>query len=130
MPEEIGETRPAEEGPQPAHPVLNAMLLCDLSIREEGTGKTSLIGVFENITARAFPYRHGALSVYAKITDAQGDYAIVLQLIRLEDLEVIGEGTLSATVDDRNGVTELIFQLGGLVFEHPGRYEFRLKANG
>jgi hypothetical protein len=44
------------------------MLLCDLSIREEGSGKMSLIGIFESIRARSFPCKHGALSVYVKIT--------------------------------------------------------------
>jgi hypothetical protein len=124
------EEREPAAAPQPPHPILNAMLLCDLTVREEGTGKYTLVGIFENINARAFPYRHGSLSVYAKITDAQGDYSIGLQFVRLEDLQVIGEGNLSATIPDRNAVSELVFQLGGLAFERPGRYEFRLLANG
>jgi hypothetical protein len=33
------------------HPHLNAMLLCNHTIREHGTGKISLIGGFENISA-------------------------------------------------------------------------------
>src|SRR2546428_106149 len=43
------------------HPSLNAMLLCDLTIREHGSGKISLIGVFENISAARFPVVHRAL---------------------------------------------------------------------
>ena len=106
------------------------MLICDLAIKEEGTGKHSLIGIFENISARQFPARHGRLCVYAKITDAQGDYSIRLELIRLEDFAVVGEGQVSVTVEDRMAATELVFNLGGLVFERAGRYEFRLRANG
>lgn len=76
--------QPSSAGRVPPHPVCNAFLICDYAIREEGTGKVSLVGVFENINARSFPVTHGLLCVYAKLTD--------------------------------------IFQLGGLVFERPGRY--------
>ena len=62
------------------HPSLNAMLLCDHTIREHGTGKVSLIGIFENISAARFPVVHRALSVYAKLVDAEGEYAIRLEL--------------------------------------------------
>src|SRR3972149_6201829 len=58
---------PPREAPVPPHPALNAMLICDMTIREEVTGKTSLIGIFENIEARQFPVRQGLLCVYAKL---------------------------------------------------------------
>lgn len=112
------------------HPACNAFLICDYAIREEGTGKISLIGIFENINVRRFPARHGLLCVYAKLTDAEGGYDIRLELVRLEDMSVIGEGILTMAIEDRNAPSELVFQLGGLVFERPGRYEFRLSANG
>ena len=101
------------------------MLLCDLTIREHGTGKISLIGVFENISAPRFPVVHRALSVYAKLTDAEGDY-----VIRLEDSHVVAQGTLTATFADRMSPGELIFNLENLGLERPGRYEFRLYADG
>lgn len=111
------------------HPSLNAMLICDLAIREEGSGKTSLIGIFENINATRFPTHHAVLFVYAKLIDAQGDYEMRLELVRLEGLQVIGEGRLRAAFADRMTPVEFVFQLAGLVFERPGRYEFRLYAN-
>lgn len=116
-------------GPAAPHPVFNAMLICDLAIREEGTGKTSLIGIFEEINTARLPARHPSLAVYAKVTDAQGDYALRLQLVRLEDLMTIGEGRAQVTVTDRRAPTEITFTLGGLVFERAGEYEFRLYAN-
>ena len=69
------------------HPSLNAMLLCDLTIREHGTGKMSLIGIFENISAARFPVVHRALTVYAKLADAEGDYGIRLELVRQSQAE-------------------------------------------
>jgi len=84
-----------------AHPSLNAMLLCDHTIREAGTGKVSLIGIFENISAARFPVVHRSLSVY----------------------------TLRATFADRMTPGEIIFALENLGLDRPGRYEFRLHAN-
>ena len=111
------------------HPSLNALLLCDHTIREHGTGKISLIGIFENISAARFPVVHRALSVYAKLGDAEGHYAIRLELVRLEDSHVVAEGALQASFADRMTPGELIFALENLALERPGRYEFRLYAN-
>jgi len=114
--------------PRP-HPSLNAMLLCDHTIREAGTGKVSLIGIFENISAARFPIVHRALSVYAKLGDAEGEYAIRLELMRLDDGHVVAQGALRASFADRMTPGELIFALENLGLDRPGRYEFRLYAN-
>jgi hypothetical protein len=105
------------------------MLLCDHTIREAGTGKVSLIGVFENISAARFPVVHRALSVYAKLADAEGEYAIRLELLRLDDGHVLAQGALKAAFADRMAAGELVFALEHLRFERPGRYEFRLYAD-
>ena len=105
------------------------MLLCDLTIREHGTGKISLIGIFENISAARFPVVHRALAVYAKLADAEGDYTIRLELVRLEDSHVVAQGSLRATFTDRMAPGEMVFNLENLGLEQPGRYEFRLYAD-
>jgi hypothetical protein len=115
--------------PAGPHPSLNAMLLCDHTIREQGTGKVSLIGIFESITSGRFPVVHRALSVYAKLTDAEGEYAIRLELVRLDDNHVVAQGTLRASFADRMTPGELIFALENLGLERAGRYEFRLFAD-
>jgi len=123
---------PAEsrsEFPIAPHPALNAMVICDQTIQDQATGKTTLAGIFETVSAYQFPALHGILCVYAKLTDTQGEYRIRLELVRLEDLRVIGQGQLRATFSDRMAPAELIFQVGSLLFQGPGRYEFRLYAN-
>jgi hypothetical protein len=105
------------------------MLLCDLTIREHGTGKMSLIGIFENISAARFPVVHRALTVYAKLADAEGEYGIRLELIRLDDNHTVAQGNLRAGFADRMTPGELTVNLENLGFERPGRYEFRLYAD-
>ena len=122
---------PAEETrPAPPRPVLTPMLICDQAIREERTGKVSLIGIFDNILTTNFPMAHPGCAVYVKVTDAFGDYDLSLDLVRLDDLQMLGQGKVQAKVADRLSTAEWVFNLNMLVFERPGRYEFRLSANG
>ena len=127
MSDEQAEPRPT---PSAFHPSCLAMLVADTAIREQGTGKVSLIGIFDHIRAVGFPVSHGQLVVYARITDAEGHYEFRLQLVRLDDDLAIGEGVVQAEVSDRLAARAVIFDLRGLRFECSGRYEFRLQANG
>jgi hypothetical protein len=123
------EEQPAEKSVAP-HPAFKALLICDHTIREFGTGKVSLIGIFHRIRAQSFPAQHPRLAVYVMVTDAQGEYAVSLQLVRLRDLMTIGRGDARLRVSDRLEPAQWVFELAGLTFEEPGSYEFRVVANG
>ncbi len=111
-------------------PKVKAILVCDYSLREEGTGKVSLVGLFSNIQASQFPCRHPALNVYAQLTDAEGPYQFRLELVHLETDRVVSSSeTNTVQVASRLGVGELSFRLQNLEFEQPGKYTFRLYAN-
>jgi hypothetical protein len=112
-------------------PKTNAMLICDYVITERGTNKKSLIGVFENIGATTFPCTHFALSVYIKLTDAQGDYRFRLELMDLQSDVLIGKSEMpeEVRVPSPLDAHELVFNLRGVRFMHAGKYEFRIFAN-
>lgn len=112
-------------------PKANAMLICDQVITEQETNKKSLIGIFETVGAFQFPFAHPALSVYIKLTDAQGKYKFRLELLDLQKDTVIGKGEIPQEIVMTSPLQthELVFQLGGLKFSHPGEYEFRIFAN-
>ena len=113
-------------------PKTNAMLICDYVITERGTNKKSLIGVFENIGAATFPCTHFAMSVYVKLTDAQGSYKFRLDLVSLTDDKTIGQSEMPHEVHVPSPLVahELVFNLRGVRFMHSGEYEFRIFANG
>lgn len=115
--------------PSPPHPTFNAMLICDNAIREEGTGKISLIGIFANIWSLEFPTAHPSLCVYLNVGDAQGSYRLRLELVRADDLRIIGRGEAEASAADRMRPAEMVLEMQGLVFERPGMYEFVIHAN-
>lgn len=75
-----------------------AMLVCDQAIREMGTNKITLVGIFDRISSSVFPFEwvRGA-SVYARLTDAQGIYNMRIELVRLEDDQAFGTSGYSLT---------------------------------
>lgn len=113
-------------------PVLQALLVCDQAIREAETNKMTLVGIFERVFGSEFPLPwNRPMAVYARVTDAEGEYDIRLELIRLADEHTIGRVDGKVAVSERVATAEIVFRLeDGLVFDRPGRYEFRLFANG
>ena len=115
--------------PQPPTPVSNATLICDHAMRDEN-GKVSLIGIFEMIHSRVFPSTHPLMTVYMKITGAEGKYIWRFELVRLEDDMVVAERVLGeATYADRLATHEVLLSIGLVTFEKPGRYEYRIYGN-
>ncbi len=113
-------------------PKVKAMLVCDNVITENISGKNSLIGIFENINAKQFPAVHPALYVYINFTEALGRYNFRLELINIENDEHIYPGA-DITGLESNDIAahyNLVFTINRLKFEKPGKYEFRLFADG
>jgi len=112
-------------------PVVQALLVCYQAIRETETNKITLVGILERVFGGEFPLPwNRPMAVYSRVTDAEGEYDVRLELIRLADEHTIGRVDGKVSVSERMATAEIIFSLeAGLVFERPGRYEFRLFAN-
>lgn len=115
------------EGNQ-VQPYVLAVLLCDTIIRDAETGKTTLVGLFDVVTAVAFPAVQ-QFGIYIKLTDAQGPY-----MIRLEYVDLAGDRIIEShevgpiEVADRLAPTELTLVIAARV-PAAGSYEFRVYAN-
>jgi len=109
-------------------PSVVAMLVCDQVIAEVGTGKKSLIGIFENVAVPTFPAVI-RLGIYAKLVDAEGDYDILIRLVNLKDESRIADMKAEAKSIKREGAAELVVNIGGIILPEPGKYEFQLFAN-
>jgi len=119
----------SDGGRELPRPVLQAMLVCDQAIRDAETNKVSLVGIFDQIRGAEFPLAWARpTAVYTRVTDAEGHYQIQQELVRLEDEASVGRVDVEMTAGDRMGFGELIFKFDRLIFERPGRYEFRLFA--
>jgi hypothetical protein len=109
-------------------PSVVAMLVCDQVISEQGTGKKSLIGVFENINAAGFPVQT-RLGIYAKLVDANGHYDILIRLVNLKDETRVADIKAILNATDPMACPELAINIVGIVLPVPGKYEFQLYAN-
>ena len=112
-------------------PVLQAMVVCDQAITHADADKVTLVGIFDRIQGGQFPLDWARpTAVYARVTDAEGDYDLQLELVRLEDERTVGWMGGRVEIEDRMVSRGVVFNLDeGLVFERPGRYEFRLFAD-
>lgn len=111
------------------------MLLCDHIIREDHTGKPSLIGVFENINVAEAPTEerpviHPIMTLYAKIAGAEGSYKWRFEFVREKDNRVIGADNIDEIQHpDRRRTHDIVVRMVLLPFPELGRYSFRLYAN-
>jgi hypothetical protein len=113
------------------HPALKAILLCDRIIQEAVTEKVSLIGIVDRVVGAEFPFDYvRGVALYARVTDAAGEYALRMEVVRLEDEWLAGGVDVVAAIPDRMAAYEIVFDLARIRFERAGRYEFRLIANG
>ena len=95
-----------------------------------GTGKKSLIGIFEHILVEKFPAQHYQLSVYVKFASAQGKCTFKLELEDLEKSQIIGKAfSPELSIPNKLDSYELAFNLVGFEFSHHGTYEFKIYAN-
>jgi hypothetical protein len=103
-------------------PIGVAIVICDQIIEDKLTNKKSLIGIFNQIGAQAFPCRHPQVCVFVAITDGRGQSAARLRIVHDESEHVVAEVNGSIQFPDVHTVVELRFDLVGLTFPEPGIY--------
>jgi len=114
---------------EPPVPSVLAMLVCDQVIIDQLSNKKSIIGVFDNINASAFPALVNC-AVYAKLADAEGKYKFKLRVVNLKDESLIIELEVDGTANSQTEPTELALYLMGVPLPERGKYELQLYANG
>ncbi len=112
-------------------PSVQAFLVCDTIIIDSLTGKKSIIGAFTHLWAKTFPCQHPQMGVYFCLNDAEGSYQFEIELVYLDKNQTVGKGAISQIdIKSRLETHDFGLNISTLVFPGPGRYEFRLFANG
>jgi len=107
-----------------------AILLCDTIIVDERSKKKTLVGIFDVIYAKEFPAKHRPLSVYVRLTDAEGEYQFRIDYVQVKTDKLLGRGNIPPiSITDRLKTHELIMEFPPIDIPEPGEYEFRLWAN-
>lgn len=110
-------------------PSLTAFLVCDMVIEDKTTNKKTLVGAFTDIWSPDFPCVHHHMGIYFCMTDAEGDYEIVLRLANSDSGDLLAEAGLSIKIEERLGISDFGINLPMAVFPKAGRYEFQIYAN-
>jgi len=110
---------------EPPIPTVTAMLVCDQIVVEQGTGKKSLIGIFELIGTFMFPATVPRISVYVRLVDGFGRYPIKLRLVKLSDESLIQDVNAEINIVDAMHAWEVVINLVGITLPEAGRYEFQ-----
>jgi hypothetical protein len=110
-------------------PVLIAALICDSAFQDTGTGKTTLIGVFDRVNARRFPSTHGSVDLFLKLVDADGVYDLEVKFVQVRSGRVLGSAKGTFGVKDRLSAVSMQIQFAPLPLPEEGKYEFQIWAN-
>lgn len=111
-------------------PFILALLLCDSVIVDETSKKKTLVGIFDRILVRRFPSKHHPITIYARLTDAEGLYDFRIEYVQIETDKRLAEGKITGvSIPSRLQKHDLILQPPPVPIPEPGEYEFRLWAN-
>ena len=111
-------------------PELVAILVCDQIIRDVQTNKSSLIGLFNRITAENFPSIHPRIHVFVSLTNGHGTGDGELRCVRRDVDETIGGMKGKIKFPSPLAVVDMNFNIAGIHFPGPGRYSFDFYFNG
>jgi len=111
-------------------PVLLAILVCDDVIRHEGTHKTTLVGIFNRISARTFPCTHSRLSIFMSLTNGHGEGETELRLTSQETGETLVGLKGRIRFPDPLAVVDMNFALNNVRFPKAGPYSIDLYVDG
>ena len=107
-----------------------SLMICDQVITEAETNKKSLIGVFNNLSARQFPCRHPRLCIFVSITGGHGKAKTEVRCVNEQTRQALfgAEGEVSFT--DPNYMVEAVFEFNNVVFPAPGLHCIEVLSNG
>ena len=112
-------------------PALIALVICDDIYQEQSTGKTALVGLFNNMQTRQFPVTHPKMAVFVSVTGLRSKSSAKLEISNAETGKVLltAEGRFPDTVDPV-AVVDMSFVLGNVTFDGPGTYFVSFWSNG
>jgi hypothetical protein len=112
-------------------PKCKAILLCDQTIVEAVTGKTSVIGIFDSWTFAQFPSLTRPFMCFLQLTDGIGKYAMSVEVHDLQADKIIAQARIpEIAFPDRSQKVNLMIPVPPLPLGHAGSYDFVVLADG
>ena len=110
-------------------PILIAILFADRIITENNN-KKGIIGTFDKFISQSFPITFPPWAIYVSLTNIMGKHPFSISLILLETNQLVLpiRGELESIGPQQT--IELTFNLGGILFPSPGRYNLSVELSG
>ena len=114
--------------PSQVAPFLVAALVCDSASVDPVNKKKSLIGIFNAVSARKFPTKR-PVTLYFKVSAAEGSYRFKIRFIQAETQEVLGVAEADVQIQSRLASSDFHLEFPPLELPREGDYEFQIWAN-
>ena|SRR5438093_12616680 len=105
--------------------------LCDFA--QDNNGKLIVVGTFDTISSQAFPCTHPSCSIACRLRFSEketGEHEFKLKFVDSNGKDVLqpiaGKIQIRPPKAGQNSTVNLVFNIGQLRFENPGRYAFEL----
>jgi hypothetical protein len=109
---------------------LNAFLLCDQVLRDQH-GRPSLIGLFQHLRSPVFPLPPRNFSVFFSLSEVVVPSQLKLSFRDSAWAKLVKEVAIDCTTKVApDQAYEINVDFDHVVFEHPGAYDFELRADG
>ena len=106
------------------------MLICDGAHRDPGSGKWTLLGLFNSINSSGFPTSHPQMVVYLALNNVNGKVPLRFQIVASDRKEEpLFKIEAELTVGDPRVVADLVVPIRGVTFTKPGDYLLQVFAN-
>ena len=113
---------------------IEVFTLCDAAADYQG--RLSILGIFDTIFAANLPALHPHCSVALRIRFSkveEGKHNLTLHIVDYDGNMIIpplsGEFGIQLAGNDQHGTINLVLNLQGLKFQHPGEYAVNLVIN-
>ncbi|MBC8355122.1 MAG: hypothetical protein H8E66_24365 [Planctomycetes bacterium] len=114
-----------------SQPACKALLLCEKTIIEAGSGDISLINIIDHIPVLEFPGHTQPVEAFLQFTDAEGRYEVVVEVRDCEDDEVLARAVgAGIEIPERHATCNILIPVPSLKIQHSGLYDFVVLANG
>jgi hypothetical protein len=111
-------------------PTVANLLVCDGAHRDPGSGKWTLLGLFNSINSKGFPITHPQMICYVAVTNVKGKMPLRLQIVASDRKdEVFYKVEAELTVNDPKGVAELVIPIQRVTFVRPAEYLLQVYGN-
>ena len=111
-------------------PRCKALLLCDQVLVEAGTGKISLIGIFDRVGVGGFPAAVGPFNAYVQMTDGVGRYEVFVEVHDLSGGLVLARAQ-AGNLEFKEPTDKVNFRIAMPRWQarHGGAYDFVVLAD-